>query len=58
MILTLNKIEHKGANRKGISFNYHLLQKNFENLAIANPKYKFPIVDIFYFDVYTQLNLM
>jgi hypothetical protein len=53
MILTLKKIEHKGTDQKGISVNYHLLQKNSDNLAIENPKHKFPIVDIFYFDVYT-----
>ncbi len=69
MNLTLKKIQHKGAERIGVSFpysfevnekikslgavysstlrcwyldynaaNYHLLQKNFENLIIENPK--------------------
>ncbi len=69
MILTLKKIQHKGANRIGIIFpystevnqklksfgatysstlrcwyldynnaNFHLLQKNFDNLVIENPK--------------------
>jgi site-specific recombinase XerD len=69
MILTLKKIQHKGAERIGICFpysfevnekmkslgavysstlrcwyldyntsNYHLLQKNFNNLVIENPK--------------------
>lgn len=71
MILTLKKIQHKGADRIGICFpysfevnnkmkslgafysstlrcwyldyntaNYNLLQKNFENLVIENPKPK------------------
>ena len=69
MVLTLKKIQHKGAERIGICFpysfevnqkvkslgvvyssslrcwyldyntaNYHLLQKNFDNLIIENPK--------------------
>lgn len=69
MILTLKKIQHRGADRIGISFkysfevnqkikslgavysstlhcwyldynnaNFHLLQKNFDNLVIENPK--------------------
>jgi site-specific recombinase XerD len=72
MILTLKKIQHKGADRIGICFpysfevnnkmkslgafysstlrcwyldynntNYHLLQKNFDNLVIENPKPEF-----------------